>query len=186
MPASEISQQCRSGMLAAISHLKENLLTIRTGRANAQVLEDLKVHAYDTLLTLKEMATLSTPDPKTIIVHPWDKSVMGEVQKAISQSHLGFSPVVDGDIIRISVPPLTEERRKEFIKVVAQRVEQARISIRMARQEAIQDIRKLETEKEISEDDADSLKKEIEKLNKEMNEEAERIGERKEKELMEV
>jgi len=169
-----------------IDYLRSELATIRTGRAHATLVEDLPVEAYGQRMTIKELASITTPDPHLIVIEPWDKSILPEIEKAIRESQLGLSPAVDEGIIRVSVPPLSEERRREFVKLVKERVEEARQKVRHARQEAIEEIRRQEKEKEISEDEKFRLQKEIQKQVEGANEEIKEIGEEKEEEILRI
>lgn len=169
-----------------INHLKSELTTIRTGRAHATLVEDLSVEAYGQKMALKELASITTPDPQLIVLEPWDKNVITDIEKAVRESKLGLSPAVDEEIIRVPVPPLSEERRQELVKLVKEKVEEARQKVRHARQEAIEDIRRQEKEKEISEDEKFRLQKEIQKQVGEANEEIKKIGEVKEEEILRI
>lgn len=182
----EIIVQTKEKMLKSLEALKANLSTIRTGRANSDLINEVTIEAYDTKMKLKELATINAPDPKFLLVHPYDQSITGQINRGIQEANLGLTPVVDGEIIRVIVPPLTEERRKEYVKLVAQRVEATRISIRQIRQDAMKDLDVAEKAGDINEDDKKRASAEIEDLNKEMSAEAQEIGEIKDKELMQI
>jgi len=169
-----------------IDYLRSELATIRTGRAHATLVEDLPVEAYGQKMKLKELAGISTPDPHLILIEPWDKSILPEIEKAIRESPLGLSPAVDEEVIRVPVPPLSEERRREFVKLVRERVEEARQKVRQVRQEAIEEVRRQEKEKEISEDEKFRLQKEIQKQIDEANEEIREVGKAKENEILRI
>ena len=169
-----------------IDHLKLDLSMIRTGRAHAMMVEDLPVEAYGQKMTLKELASISTPDPHLILLDPWDKSVIPDIEEAIRGSDLKLSPVVDEEVIRIPVPQLSEERRLEFVKLVKGRVEEARQKVRSSRQEAIEEVRRREEGKEIGEDEKFRLKKEVQKQVDKANEEIKEIGEGKEEEILKI
>jgi len=175
-----------------IDHLKSDLSTIRTGRAHATMVEDLPVEAYGQKMTLKEMASISTPDPHLILLDPWDKSVIPDIEAAFRRwgkdAPTGrlYNPVVDEDVIRIPVPQLSEERRLEFVKLVKERAEEARQKVRLSRQEAIEEVRHQEDQKEISEDEKFRLKKQIQKQVDQANEEIKEIGEGKEREILRI
>ncbi len=169
-----------------VDYLKSDLATIRTGRAHATLVEDLPVEAYGQKMRLKELAGISVPDPRLIVLEPWDKSVIPDIEKAIRNSKLGLSPAVDEELIRVPVPPLSEERRQEFVKLVKERVEEARQKVRQARQEAIEEVRRQEKEKEISEDEKFRLQKEIQKQIENVNEEIKEVGEVKESEILRI
>ena len=169
-----------------IDHLKSELATIRTGRAHASLVEDLSVEAYGQEMTLKELASITVPDPQLIVVAPWDRSIIPEIEKAVRESKLGLSPAVDEEVIRVPVPPLSEERRQEFVKLVKQKVEEARQKVRDARQEAIEEVRRQEVDKEISKDEKFRLQKEIQKQVDECNQEIQGIGKEKEEEILRI
>jgi len=169
-----------------VDHFKSELSTIRTGRAHATMVEDLPVEAYGQKMMLKELAGITVPDPSMIILNPWDKSVIPDIEKAVRESKLGLSPVVDEEVIRVPVPSLSEERRLEFVKLVKDQVEESRQKVRASRQEAIEDARKQEKEKEISEDEKFRLEKEIQKQVEGCNQEIKQIGEEKEEEILRI
>ena len=177
-----LEQQLQS----VVGHLKSELSTIRTGRAHATMVEDLPVEAYGQKMTLKELASISTPDPQLIVLEPWDKSIIADVEKAVRESKLGLSPAVDENIIRVPVPPLSEERRQEFVKLVGEMVENARQKVRQARQEAIEEVRRQEKDKEISEDEKFRLQKEIQGEVERANEEIRQVGEGKEEDILRI
>ncbi len=137
-------------------------------------------------MPLKQLATIQTPEPRSIVIHPWDKNVIKNIEKAISQSKLGLAPVTDEEFIRLKVPPLTEERRRELVKILQEKVEECRVSIRRQREEIWKEIQDLEKEKEISEDDKFKAKDELQKVVDEYNSKLEEIKERKEEEITKV
>jgi ribosome recycling factor len=170
-----------------IDHLKSELSSVRTGRAHATLVEDLSVEAYGQKMTLKELASISVPDPNLIMVEPWDRSVLGDIERAIRGSReLGLNPAADENVIRVPVPPLTEERRTELTKLVGQKVEEARQRVRAARNEAVDELRRSEKEGEISEDEKFRREKEIQQRVDDVNREIEEIGKRKEEEIMRI
>lgn len=150
------------------------------------MVENLKVEAYETTLTLKELASLSTPNPSEILIAPWDKEVIPQIEKAVYQGDLGLSPIVEKDQIRLRIPPLSEERRRELAKLVGQKVERGKVAARQVRQKAREEVERLEKESEIGEDEKFRRWKEIEETAKKVSEEIEEIGEGKKKEIMEV
>jgi len=137
---------------------------IRTGRASIALVEGLQVDYYGTPTPVKGIASINTPDPKTIAIQPWDPSIINEIEKAIQKSSLGLTPINDGKIVRMNIPPLTEERRGELTKVVRKVAEEGRVSVRNARHEGIEQLKKLEKEKSIPEDVSHSAQKEIQKI----------------------
>ncbi len=169
-----------------IDYLKSELATIRTGRAHASLVEDLAVEVYGQKMTLKELAGITVPDPRLIVLDPWDKSIIADIEKAVRESKLGLSPAVDEEIIRVPIPSLSEERRLEFVKLVKEMVENARQKVRQARQEVIEEGRRQEKSKEISEDEKFRLEKETQKQIESVNEEIRRIGEEKEEEILRI
>jgi len=167
----------------AIEHLKSDITSLRTGRATPALVEDIVVEAYGTKQPVKSLASISVQDAKTLVVEPWDKSILQQIDVAISRSQLGINPVNDGKLIRLPLPDLTQERRMELIKVLSQKLEQARIAVRKIREEMRDDIDKAEKIKEISEDEKFKLQEELDKKVKDYNEEIKTIGEDKEKEI---
>ena len=139
-------EEAEEKMENSISHLERELIKVRAGKANPQMLDSVKVDYYGTMTPLAQVANINTPDPKSIVVQPWDKSMLGPVEKAIMAANLGFNPQNDGTIIRILVPPLTEERRKELVKKVKTEGENTKISIRNVRRDVLDSAKKLEKE----------------------------------------
>jgi ribosome recycling factor len=168
-----------------IEALKEDLSKIRTGRATPELVEDIIVDAYNAQAPLKNYANVNVSDAKSMVISPWDKSIIDNIAKALSDTDKGFSSVVEGDHIRIILPDLTEERRKEYVKVMKDRVEDARVAVRNVRQEYMQDIDDLE-EDGMSEDSADRLREILEKMVKEYNEKIEEVKDKKEESLMTI
>ncbi len=159
---------------------------VRTGRASISLLDGIRVDYYGAQTPLNQVANLSTPDPRLIIVQPWDASLIKEIERAILKSDLGLTPGNDGKLIRLPIPSLTEERRKELVKVLKRMAEECRISIRNSRREAIEAIKKLEKNKEIPEDDSHKAQDDIQKLTDNFIEQINTIQEHKEQEVMEV
>lgn len=166
--------------------LREGLISIRTSRASPALVDNIKVEYQGQLLNLKELTTISVPDPRTILIQPWDKEVLSNIEKALLKSDLGLMPLNDGRTIKLNIPPLTEERRRELVKLVRKRVEEARVAIRHIRQQAMEEIRKAEKEKLISQDEGRRLIDRLEKLTGSHIDEVTRLGERKEAEVMEI
>lgn len=169
-----------------IEYLKGELAAIRTGRATPALVEDLRVEAYNSQMELKGLASISTSDARTLVIDPWDKSVLKNIEKAIRDSNLGLSPVVDGVVIRLSMPQLTEENRRELVKVVNKKLEEARASIRRAREDVKNEIIKAEEDKEITEDERFKMQDTLDEVTRKYNEQIKEIGEEKEKEIMTV
>jgi len=168
-----------------VDALVEDLGQIRTGRATPELIEDIMVDAYNTQAPIKNYANITVSDAKSILIAPWDKSIIENIYKALTESNKGFSAVIEGDHVRVILPDLTEERRKEYVKVMKDRVEDARVAVRNVRQQYMQEIDKLE-EEGLSEDDSDRVKDILEKMAKEYNEKIEEIKEEKEKALMTI
>ncbi len=181
-----IFEDARERMGKAVDHLAHELVHIRTGRATPALVEDLKVEAYGTVMRLQELATITAPEPRLLVIQPWDASTLKAIERAIQTSDLGLTPNNDGRVIRLVLPQLTEERRRELVKLVHKRVEETRIAIRNIRRDAIDEIRTLEKEKEISEDESHRAQDQVQKLTDEFIEKAEKLGEKKEAEILEV
>ncbi|MCA9902653.1 MAG: ribosome recycling factor [Anaerolineae bacterium] len=173
-------------MKAAAAVYETDLQGIRGGRASPSLVDRLVIDYYGTPTTLKQLATVSTPEPMQIMIRPFDKTALKSIEKAIRESDIHITPAVDGDIIRLNMPALTRERRQELVKLVHKRTEDARIAIRNIRRHANDDTKEFEKEKLISEDEAKRGQDEIQKLTDKFIAEIEAMGERKEKEILEV
>jgi ribosome recycling factor len=171
---------------AAIDHLQKELSTLRTGRANPALVEDVKVTAYDSTMDLKSMASINVPDAQTLSIEPWDKSLLQTIEKAIRDANLGLSPAVDGSIIRISMPPMTEDNRKKMVKMAKEKLEEAKVSIRSVREGTRDSVTKMEKAKEIGEDEKFRIFEDLEKITKGFQEQVEELGSKKEEEIMKV
>lgn len=173
-------------MEQAVSVLKEDLSGIRTGRATPAVLNRITVEYYGTPVPLNQLAGISVPEPRLLQVQPFDRNAIGAIEKAIQSSDLGITPSNDGNVIRLAFPPLTEERRKDLVKQVHHRAEEARVAVRNVRRHAKEEMEKLEREGGISEDDLIRAEKELQKLTDRFVAEVDEIQGHKEQELMEV
>jgi ribosome recycling factor len=173
-------------MEQAISHLREDLAGIRTGRASASVLHRVNVEYYGTPVPLQQLASITVPEPRTLVVQPFDKSTVGAIEKAIQSSDLGITPSNDGQAIRLAFPQLTEERRRELVKQVHHRAEEGRVAVRNVRRHSKEAMEKLEREGGISEDDLNRGEKELQKVTDRFVAEIDEIQGHKEQELMEV
>jgi len=173
-------------MEQAVTHLKEDLAGIRTGRATPAVLHRISVEYYGTPVPLNQLASVSVPEPRLLLVQPFDKTAIGVIEKAIMASDLGITPGNDGNVIRLAFPPLTEERRKELVKQVHHRAEEGRVAVRNVRRHAKEEMEKLERGAAISEDDLIRAEKELQKLTDRFVAEIDVIQGHKEQELMEV
>jgi ribosome recycling factor len=173
-------------MKGAITALEQNLATIRTGRASPALVERLMVEYYGTPTPLQQLATLSAPEPRLLTIKPFDPSSLKDIERGILASDLGLTPSNDGKLIRLNIPPLTEERRKELIKVVHHRLEEARVAVRNIRRAAHDDLREFEKEKLISEDDLKRGETDLQKLTDKYIEKVDEHGQRKEAEIKEI
>lgn len=169
-----------------INHLKEQLSVMRTGRANPSMVESVSVKAYDSTMKVKELASIKTEDSKTLIVDPFDDNVLQAIEKGIHESDIGLSPSVDGKIIRLNVPQMTEENRKEIVKTMRERLEDAKIKIRQIREEARDEVNKMEQDGDISEDEKYKILDEIDTVTREYTDKIDQIGDDKEEEIMTV
>jgi ribosome recycling factor len=179
----EITKQSREHMAKAVDSLKRELATIRSGKASPSLLDTVRVEAYGQQLPLNQVAGVSAPEPRLIIVQPWDKSLIPAVEKAILTADLGLNPANDGTVVRIPLPPLTEERRRELVKIVHKVAEEARISVRHQRDEARSAVKKVE---HVSDDDKHRTEKEVQKLHDDAMNDIDALIKAKEEEIMEV
>lgn len=186
MPTKPYLEEAKKEFAKAIDHLKSEYAKLQLGRATSSLVEDVKVEAYGTTQPLKALANISIPDPKTIQIQPWDKGVLNQIEVGIQNAGLNLNPVNDGNFIRINIPPLTEERRAELTKHVHKLAEDARISIRNARQTAHEAFKKLEADKEISEDDMHNANKMLQDEVDQANKEIEELAKQKEQDIMTV
>ena len=181
----EILSELRQKMTKSTEALEKEFKRIRTGRASTSLLEGIKVECYDTQMPLEQVASISAPESRLITIQPWDQSIIGDIEKGILKSELGLTPINDGKIIRISIPPLTEERRKELAKLAKKMAEESKISIRNLRREANEMFKELKTEKEISEDELYRSQDEVQKITDEFIKKIDEITSQKEKEITE-
>lgn len=173
-------------MVAALDALRREFATVRTGKASPALLDAVRVEAYGSLVPLNQVATVSAPEPRLLVVQPWDRGMLGPVEKAITTSDLGLNPSNDGKIIRVPIPALTEERRKEYVRLLHRMAEEGRVSIRHARKEA-NDLTKLfQKDGELSEDEARRQQDEVQKLTDRHIQQLEELLKHKEAEVMEV
>ncbi len=168
-----------------VAHIKEDLSQIRTGRATSELVEDIPIRAYDTESPVKNLANISIMDSKTICIQPWDKGIVENIGKSITSANLGFSSIVEGDRVLVKIPDLTEERRKEYVKIMKDRIEDGRVAVRQVRQKYMKEIDE-EEKGGLSEDEADRLRDEVEKIVKETNTLIEEMREEKEKDLLTI
>lgn len=185
MELEEIISKTRDQMTKSLEHFKQQISKVRTGRANASILDNIKVDYYGSPTPISQVATINVPDAKTIIIQPWDPSTLSAIEKAIKQSDLGFNPMNDGKLLRIPVPPLTEERRREIVKFCKKLTEDAKIAIRNIRRDQIEVVRKAEKEKQLTEDDKKIGEEKIQKVTDEFIKKIDEIFAAKEKEILE-
>jgi ribosome recycling factor len=181
----EILSEMRDKMENSIDALKKEFKRIRTGRASTALLEGIKVDCYETQMPLEQVASLSVPESRLITIKPWDQSIIGEIEKSILKSELGLNPMNDGKIIRISIPPLTEERRRELAKMAKKMAEEAKISIRNHRREANELFKDLKNEKEISEDEMYKCQDQVQDITNDFTNKIDEVTAEKEKEIIE-
>ncbi len=182
----ELRKRATERMEGATEVFKKDLASIRTGRASLSLLEGITVDYYGTPTPIQQVASLSIPEPRQILIQPWEQRLIPEIEKAIMKSDLGLTPTNDGKVIRINIPPLTEERRKQLVKVVRKRAEEARIAIRNIRRDTNEELKKLEKDKHLSEDIVKRSQEEIQKLTDSFIGKIDDILAHKEKEIMEV
>jgi ribosome recycling factor len=181
-----ILKEAEDHMSRSVGVLEQDLKGIRTGRASPALIERLPVAYYGTPTPLEQLATISAPEPQLLAIRPYDPGSLKEIERAILASDLGLTPNNDGKIIRLQIPRLTEERRNELVKVVHKRVEEARIAVRNVRRDAQDKMRDAEKEKHISEDELKRGRDDLQKLTDKMTEQLESVGDRKEREILEV
>jgi ribosome recycling factor len=182
----DVLKETDDRMKKSIEALESDLVNIRTGRASPVLVERLQIEYYGTNVPLNQLATISVPEPRLLVIRPYDPSSLPQIEKAILKSDLGLTPANDGKVIRLSVPRLTEERRLELVKMVQKRVEEARVSVRNCRRDGLQDLKDLEKEKLASEDEYFRAKDKMQELTDQRVEEIDEIGVAKEEQIMEV
>ncbi len=182
----DLLQEAESRMQKTIKALESNFRTLRTGRATPALLEGVSVIYYGTPTPIRQLAVISAPEPQMLLVRPYDPGSINDITRAILQADLGLNPSNDGRVIRIPIPRLTEERRKELVKTVRKRMEEAKIALRNIRRDALNDMREFEDEKLISEDDLHRGQEKLQKLTDRYIEQVDALGKRKEQEIMEI
>jgi ribosome recycling factor len=181
-----VMDECADKMQKAVAHLQQEFAAVRTGRASPGLVEKLRVDAYGSEVPLQQIAGFGVPEPRVLTISPYDKTTLKAIEKAIQQSDLGVNPSNDGQIIRLVFPELTEERRKDFVKVVRNRAEEGRVAVRNARRHARHELEQLEKDGEISEDDLERAEKDLEKRTHEVVAEIDELLKHKEAELLTV
>ena len=182
----EIFEDLKERMGKSIETLKREYSRLRTGRASISLLDGIRVSYYDSPTPLNQMASLAVPEPRLIVIQPWDKTAIEDIEKAILKSELGLTPINDGKVIRISIPPLTEERRKELVKVARKMSEENKVAIRNIRRDANEMLKDLKKEKEITEDDLYRSQEEVQKATDQFISQVDELCTAKEKEILEI
>jgi ribosome recycling factor len=180
--------EIRKKMTEAVDMVMGDIASIRTGRATPAIIEDLEVSVYggQQRLRVNELATITTSDSQTIVLDPWDKSIIGEIKKGIETAKLGMNPVIDGEIIRISLPPMTTEDREKYVRLLSTKIENGRIMIRQIRGDAVKDIRAAFEEKELTEDEKFNQEKQLQDITDKFIDKIEKAGESKKQELLNI
>ena len=186
MPVKEVLRETEDKMKKTVDVTRRELATARTSRASTSLVDHVKVEYYGTPTLLKQMATISAPEPRLIVIQPWDKNIIGDIEKAILKSDLGLTPNNDGKVVRLTIPQLTDERRHELSKVVKRVAEDGRVAIRSVRHHAIEKIKAMESSKEISEDDRFNGQRDTQKLTDKYIKEINTLLSNKEKEITET
>jgi len=181
-----VISSCEERMKKTIANLKEGYAALRTGRASAALFDKIRVDYYGEKTPLSQTANISAPEARLIVIQPWDKTLIGEIEKAILSSELSLNPSNDGKVIRIAIPPLTEERRKELVKQAKAQAEQSRVAIRNIRRDGNEELKKLLKDKELTEDEESKNSEELQKLTDSYIKQIETVLEEKESEIMEV
>lgn len=182
----ELHKKTERGMAGAMEHLHHELAGVRTGKANPALLDSIQVDYFGQRVPIKQVASIAVPDPRLITIQPWDRSVVGEIEKAILASELGLTPQSDGQLIRLPIPALTGERRKELVRVVKRMGEDAKVAIRNVRRHANDEIKRLQKEHELSEDNMHTKVQEIQKVTDEYISKVDEVVTAKEKEILEI
>jgi ribosome recycling factor len=182
----EIVQRAEDRMKKSLESLKADLMTIRTGKATPALLDSVRVEAYGSVMPLSQVASITAPQPRLLVVQPWDKKVMSAIVRAIQKADLGVNPAEDGELIRLPIPALTEERRHDLVKRAKKTGEEARVTIRGIRREANDELKKAEKDHAVSEDEAERLRAEVQKVTDKHGVLVDEILARKEKEILEV
>jgi ribosome recycling factor len=182
----EVFEDLKERMEKAVEKLKQEYSRLRTGRASVALLDGIRVSYYDTLTPLNQMASLAVPEPRLIVIQPWDKSAIGDIEKAILKSELGLTPMNDGKVIRIAIPSLTEERRKELVKVARKMAEENKVAVRNIRRDTNEMLKELKKEKEITEDALYRSQEEVQKVTDQFISQIDEVFGLKETEILEI
>ena len=179
-------KQMREQMDAAVDAMRREFASVRTGKASSALLDTVRVDAYGSKMPLNQVATVNTPEPRLIVIQPWDKGLMAEIERGIQNADLGLNPSNDGNVIRVPIPPLSQERRKDMVRLLHKMAEEGRISVRHARQEANKEIKQREHDHEISEDESRREQDQVQKITDEYVAKIDELMKSKEAEVMEV
>jgi len=182
----DVYKEVEEKMQKSISALQREFASVRTGRASVALLDGISIDYYGSATPLNQVATLSAPESNLIVIQPWDPTVIKEIEKAILRSDLGLTPSTDGKVIRLSIPPLTEERRKQLVKVVKKMSEESRVAIRQIRKDGNERLKQMEKSKEISEDDLHKAQDQVQKITDKYMKKIDELLEKKEEEIMEI
>jgi len=182
----QLVDDAKSRMEKALAHLKEELSSVRTGRASPALLENLKVEAYSTKMSLRDVASINAPEPRLLVLQIWDQANVQAVERAIRDSDLALNPITESNLIRVPIPQLSEERRREMTKIVGDRGESARVSIRQIRREAIDNIHKAEKKKNISEDEKFRTSEKVQKITEEVTASINNLAKQKTSEILQI
>lgn len=182
----DILLDAEDAMEKAVESTRRELAKIRTGKATTALLDGIKIEYYETMVAINQVASIGIPEPRLMVIQPWDKSILPTIEKAILKANIGLTPSNDGNVIRLPIPPLTEETRKDLVKHIKKLAEEGKISIRNSRRDANDKLKKAEKDGKISEDDSKSAQEEIQRLTDKYIEKIDEILDKKEKEIMEV
>jgi ribosome recycling factor len=182
----KIIKESESRMLKSLEKFRSDLLSVRTGKASPAILETVQVEYYGSLLPLAQVASVSAPEPRLLVVQVYDKSQIGAVEKALRSGDMGLNPANDGQVIRVPIPPLTEERRREYVKLVRQKAEEARVAIRNVRRDELHRIDQMQKQGDVAEDDSKRAHARLQKITESQIEKVDALAGRKESEVMEV
>jgi ribosome recycling factor len=186
MNTADVKKNTQAKMEKTLHSLSDELKKIRTGRAQVSMLDGVKVNYYGSMSPLSQVASISCPDAKSFLIAPWETSILKEIEQAIVKSELGMAPMNDGKVIRLKVPDLTEERRKDLVKQTKKIVEDARVAVRMARRDANDEVKKAQKDKVVSEDEAKKLETEIQKMTDDFIKKVDQMADEKEKSIMTI
>lgn len=182
----DVLTAAKTKMGRAVEALQRDLGAVRTGRASPALVDHVRIDYYGVPTPLNQMATISAPEARLLVVQPWDRGALASIEKGILKSDLGLNPTNDGNVIRLAIPPLSEERRKDLVKMVGKRVEDGKVELRNLRRDAMSELKELEKNKEVSQDDQRRASAQLQKITDDFVDEADKLGKDKENELMEV